>query len=183
MPRLVAFSHGGTPGRPHAGLARARAGGRRAGAPAVIMCGSLQWGVDAERPFPVNAGLGGLQIRPPEASPSILLCPAVRTRTRGPVVAVDARNSPPAHPPMRDGGNFQPRARWIGRGRFVQDRGGDGRRVPNQELNPLVRGLLAAVPPDVDNAGRPSRPRNVDISRDGVVDLTFWGSRGPARVP
>jgi hypothetical protein len=55
--------------------------------------------------------------------------------------------------------------------------------MPNQELNPLVRGLLATVPPDVDNAGRPGPPRNVDISRDEVVDLTFWGSRGAARVP
>ena len=158
MPRFVAFSHGGTPGRPHAGLARARTGGRRAGAPAVIMCGSLQWGVDAERPFPVSAGLGGLQIRPPEASLSILLCPAVRTRMRGPVVAVAARNYPPAHPPMRDGGNFRPRARWLGRGRFVQMRGGSDHQMPDQDLNPLVRGFLAAVPADVDNLAHDGAP-------------------------
>jgi hypothetical protein len=182
MPRLFAFSHGGTPGRPHAGLARARPG--RSRAPAVIMCGSLQWVVGAERPFPVSAGLGGLQVRPPEASPSILLCPAVRTRARGPVVAVAARNSPPAHPPMRDGCNFGPRTRWIGCCRFrPRSRRVRPERAGSRRKSAGRGGLLVAVPADVDTPGRDGPDDNADISRDEGADLTFWGSRCAARVP
>jgi hypothetical protein len=47
--------------------------------------------------------------------------------------------------------------------------------MPDHDLNPLVRSLLATVPPDVDDAGRRERPRDADISRDEVVDLTIWG--------
>ena len=84
---------------------------------------------------------------------------------------------------MRDGGNFRPRARWIGRGHFGQDRGRLIRAEAGQILNPLVRSLLAAVPADVDNAAANGPRANPDISRDGVVDLTFWGSRCAAYVP
>ena len=44
-----------------------------------------------------------------EASSPILLCQAVRTRAGRPVVAVAARNSRSADPPMRDGGRGEPR--------------------------------------------------------------------------
>ncbi len=66
---------------------------------------------------------------------------------------------------------------------FAQDRVGFALNVSDQDLNPLVRGLLATVPADVDNAARDGALVNADISRVEVVDLTFWGSRGAAQVP
>jgi hypothetical protein len=66
---------------------------------------------------------------------------------------------------------------------FVQDRGWFTPIAPDRDLNPLVRGLLAAVPADVDNPDHDGPGGNTDISRDEVVDLTFWGSRRAARVP
>jgi hypothetical protein len=66
---------------------------------------------------------------------------------------------------------------------FVQDRGGFAPNAPDQDVNPLVQGLLVAVPADVDNPSRDGPDDNADISRDEGADLTFWGSRCAARVP
>ena len=66
---------------------------------------------------------------------------------------------------------------------FAHDQGGFTRNVSDQDLNPLVRELLATVPADVDNIAHDGAAANADIPRVEVVDLTFWGSRGAARVP